>query len=101
MRLVVADKLIELPCGVGDTVYVIPSEVNYKLNIINGFGENNRVYEQVVSRIEISKSGYLLVTCDGIRSVVDKFYKKTWFIKKEEAEVALEELERGKGNETD
>ena len=55
MRLVVADKLIELPCGVGDTVYVIPSEVNYKLNIINGFGENNRVYEQVVSRIEISK----------------------------------------------
>ena len=93
MRLIVADKLMELPCAVGDTVYVIPSEVNYKLNIINGFDENNRVYEQVVSRIEISKSGYLLVTCDGMRSVVDKFYKKTWFIKEAEAEAALKELE--------
>lgn len=66
-------KLPKLPCAVGDTVYVIPSETNYKLNIINGHSENNRVYEQVVNRIEISKSGFLLLTCDGMASVIDKF----------------------------
>lgn len=82
-------KLQRLPCAVGDTVYVIPSETNYKLNIINGRSENNRVYEQIVIRIEISNTGYLFVTCDGMASVVDTFYKKTWFLSREEAEAAL------------
>lgn len=85
-------KLLKLPCAVGDTVYVIPSKANYKLNIINECSENNRVYEQVVNRIEISNTGYLLVTCDGMASVVDTFYKKTWFLTREEAEAALKEL---------
>lgn len=85
-------KLLKLPCAVGDTVYVIPSEVNYKLNIINECSENNRVYEQVVNRIEISNTGYLLTTCDGMASVVDTLYKKTWFLTREEAEAALKEL---------
>lgn len=88
-------KLLKLPCAVGDTVYVIPSETNYKLNIINGHSENNRVYEQIVNRIEITQTGYLLVTCDGMSSVVDVFYKKTWFLTREEAEAALKELEEG------
>lgn len=48
-------KLLKLPCAVGDTVYVIPSKTNYKLNIINGHSENNRVYEQIVNRIEITE----------------------------------------------
>lgn len=86
------EKLLKLPCAVGDTVYVIPSETNYKLNIINEHSENNRVYEQVVGRIEISNTGYLLVTCDGMASVVDVFYKKTWFLTREEAESALKKL---------
>lgn len=86
-------KLLKLPCAVGDTVYVIPSEINYKLNIISGHGENNRVYEQIVNRIEISERGYLLVTCDGMESVVNTFYKKTWFLTGEEAEAALKELQ--------
>lgn len=85
-------KLLKLPCAVGDTVYVIPSETNYKLNIISEHSENNRVYEQIVNRIEISNTGYLLATCDGMASVVDTFYKKTWFLTKEEAEAALKEL---------
>lgn len=85
-------KLLKLPCAVVDTVYVIPSKTNYKLNIINGHSENNRVYEQIIGRIEISNSGYLLVTCDGMASVVDTFYKKTWFLTREEAEAALKEL---------
>lgn len=82
-------KLLKLPCAVGDTVYVIPSKTNYKLNIINGYGESNRVYEQVVDRIEISRHGYLLSTCDGMQNVIDKFYKETWFLTYEEAESAL------------
>lgn len=85
-------KLLKLPCAVGDTVYVIPSKTNYKLNILNGRKENNRVYEQVVNRIEIFGNGYLLTTCDGMQSVVDKFYKETWFLTLEEAEAALEKL---------
>lgn len=90
------NRLIKLPCAVGDIVYVIPSKTNYKLNTLNGLKEDNRVYEQIVNRIEIFSNGYLLSTCDGIRSVVDKFYKKTWFLTREEAEAALKELERGK-----
>ncbi len=86
-------KLLKLPVAVGDTVYVIPSKANYKLNIINGYSKNNRVYEQIVNRIEISDTGYLLVTCDGMASVVDVFYKKSWFLTREEAEAALKELE--------
>lgn len=85
-------KLLKLPCAVGDTVYVIPSKVNYKLNILNGHKENNRVYEQIVNRIEIFKNGYLISTCDGMQSVVDKFYKETWFLTEEEAKAALKQL---------
>lgn len=85
-------KLLKLPVAVGDTVYVIPSKANYKLNIINGYSKNNRVYEQIVNRIEISDTGYLLVTCDGMASVVDVFYKKSWFLTREEAEAALKEI---------
>ncbi len=86
-------KLLKLPCALGDTVYVIPSKTNYKLNILNGHGENNRVYKQVVNRIEVSKNGYLLSTCDGMASVADVFYKETWFLTQEEAEAALKEYE--------
>ena len=85
-------KLLRLPCAVGDTVYVIPSKTNYELNIINGYSENNRVYEQIVNRIEISRTGYLISTCDGMASVVDMFYKKTWFLTSEAAEAALKEM---------
>lgn len=86
-------KLLKLPCAVGDTVYVIPSKTNYKLNILNGHRENNRVYKQVVNRIEVSKNGYLLSTCDGMASVADVFYKETWFLTQEEAEAALKKYE--------
>ena len=85
-------KLLKLPCAVGDIIYVIPSKTNYKLNILNGHKENNRVYQQEVNRIEIFRDGYLLSTCDGMQSVIDKFYKETWFLNREQAEAALKEL---------
>lgn len=85
-------KLKKLPCKIGDTIYVIPSKVNYDLNILNERAENNRVYEQIVNRIEISEYGYLLSTCEGMACVLERFYKKTWFLTQEEAETALKEL---------
>lgn len=84
-------RLVELPCKIGDTIYKIPSAVNYKLNVVNGHQENNRVYEQVVCSIKICPSGYLLETCDGKDCVIEQFFKESWFITKSEAEQALAE----------
>ncbi len=90
--------LLRLPCKIGDTVYVVPSAVNYKLNLIDELGENNRVYEQTVSRIEMFEQGYGLTTCDGANLLLSKFYGETWFLTREEAEKKLKELEEQKNN---
>ena len=90
-------KLLRVPCKIGDTIYVIPSGVNYRLNILSGHEENNRVHEQVVNRIEIGRYGYSLSTCDGMAGAVEESYKATWFLTKEEAEAALKCPEGGKG----
>lgn len=87
-------KLLKLPCKIGDTIYVIPSETNYRLNVINRHEENNRVYEQTVGNIEICERGYLINTCDGMRSVLEEFYKITWFLTQKEAEAALKNYEQ-------
>lgn len=85
-------KLKKLPCKIGDTIYVIPSKANYGLNIVNRHKENNRVYEQIVDHIRFYRSGYLLSTCEGQACVVEESYKETWFLIKDEAEIALEKL---------
>ena len=87
--------LLRLPCKFGDTVYKIPSKVNYDLNVLNGHQENNRVYRQVVRAVHISQRGYYLETeatdiTDEI--LVDKFYGETWFLTREEAEAKLKEM---------
>lgn len=85
--------LLELPCKVGDTVYVIPSLTNFRLNIVNGYTENNRVYEQKVHSIQMwNTDEWCLWTCDGIILLLQRFYKKTWFLTKEDAEAKLKEL---------
>lgn len=91
-------KLLKLPCTVGDTVYVIPSKSNYRLNIINGMREHNRVYKQVVDHIEIFPTGYLLSTCDGMASVSEQFFNKTWFLTQKQAEAALKKMAHQMGN---
>lgn len=85
-------KLLRLPCAVGDTIYVIPSKIDYKLNILDRLEANNRVYAQPVDRIDIFKSGYFLSTCDGTDGVGQQFYKETWFLTQEEAETALQKM---------
>ena len=34
--------LLRLPCGIGSDVYLIPSKVNYELNILSLHPENNK-----------------------------------------------------------
>lgn len=88
-----AGQLLVLPCKIGDTIYVIPSKVNYDLNKLS-HPENNRVYQQIVSGIRMyHRDDYLLETCEGLCIVLESYFKNTWFLTKEEAKAALEERE--------
>lgn len=87
-------KYIKLPCKVGDTVYVVPSLCNFRLNIVNGYPENNRICEQKVHSLQMwNANEYCLWTCDGIILLPQRFYKETWFFTKSEAEQKLKELQ--------
>ena len=86
--------LLRLPCKVGDTVYVVPSNTNYRINIVNGHTEYNRVYYQKVSNISIYSVGtYSLITCEGMGIVSSDFLGETWFLTENEANDKLKELE--------
>ena len=76
------NKLLKLPCAVGDTVYVI--EVD----------EENFTHFYCPKKIAEYK--FNLQMLDLL-----ELFGKCIFLTKEEAEAALKELERGKGNETD
>ena len=95
--------LLRLPCKIGDDVYLIPSKVNYDLNVLSKHKENNRVYHQKVARIVIT-DGHWYIECDKDieygtdRICIDLFYKETWFLAKEEAEQALARMEEKNAN---
>ena len=90
--------LLRLPCGIGSDVYMIPSKINYKLNILSLHPENNKVYHQKVSLITFTENGWY-IKCDKDREYAierilsEKMYKETWFLSQEEAEAKLEEME--------
>ena len=90
--------LLRLPCGIGSDVYMIPSKINYKLNILSLHPENNKVYHQKVSLITFTENG-CYIKCDKDREYAierilsEKMYKETWFLSQEEAEAKLEEME--------
>ena len=90
--------LLRLPCGIGSDVYMIPSKINYKLNILSLHPENNRVYHQKVDLITFSENGWY-IKCDKDREYAierilsEKMYKETWFLSQEEAEAKLKEME--------
>lgn len=89
--------LLRLPCGIGSDIYFIPSKVNFRLNLLSGLTEENRVFHQVVDRITFRKNGWYM-ECDadleyGIGRILrDENYGVTWFLSKEEAEARLREL---------
>lgn len=90
--------LLWLPCGIGSDVYLIPSKVNYELNILSQHPENNKVYHQKVALITFTEKGWYM-ECDKDREYAtdrilsEKMYKETWFLSQEEAEAKLKEME--------
>lgn len=91
--------LLRLPCGIGADIYFIPSKTNYKLNILQGYPESNRVYHQNVEEIAFTQYGWYLECDKDIEYAtgqifIDKLYKETWFLAQAEAEQKLKEMER-------
>ena len=92
-------RLIVLPCAIGDGVYMIPSKVNYDLNVLHRKEEFNRVYHQKVDRIHLDNEHWWL-ECDKDREwgtgriLVDVLLGETWFLTLAEAEKALAEREK-------
>ena len=78
-------KLLKLPCGVGDTVWFIKSNFAYMKN----------PKAEKVRKIEII-DGEIIFRTEN-RCFEMKRIGKTVFLTEEEAEAALKELERGKG----
>ena len=90
--------LLRLPCGIGSDIYFIPSKTNYKLNILQGYPESNRVYHQNVEKISFTQYGWYLECDKDIEYAtgqifIDKLYKETWFLTQAEAEQKLKEME--------
>lgn len=89
--------LLKLPCYIESDVYFIPSKVNFELNKLNGYENNNRVYHQKVAKIVFNEHGWYL-ECDkdleyGTGHIlIDKYYKETWFLTQTEAEEALKRM---------
>lgn len=89
--------LLRLLCGIGTDIYYIPSEKNFRLNLLNGHGEENRVFHQTVGRITFRKNGWYM-ECDSDleygtgRILLDTSYGVTWFLTREEAEAKLKEM---------
>lgn len=88
-----AGTLVELPCKVGDTVYVIPSYTNVKLNLVcEKFGENadmlNRVTSPCIDHITFYKGDYAIFNECGTLGRGESF-GETWFLTYDEAEAKL------------
>jgi len=80
------NRLMELPCAVGDTAWIV---------------FEGEIFKCMVSKFDIVRNGIFPMlrineTLETI-SVSMKTLEKTWFLTKEVAEAALKELERGKG----
>lgn len=97
--------LFRLPVAIGSDVYFIPSKVNYKLNVLHHHEKLNRVYHQKIARIHFTENGWyaegnLNLEYGVVDSLfVDKLYKETWFLDKDEAERKLAEMKGGGADE--
>ena len=105
------EKAIVVPVKLGDTIYVIPSETNYRLNIVNRREDRNKVYKYLVDEIRYNKYGFSIVSyIDSVPFYfnekipknlcanfdTEKFYSETWFTTEQEAQDKLKEIQ---GNE--
>ena len=87
------NRLVILPCKVGDDIYAIPSEVNYRLNKSFGAKGLNAICRQVVDHIEFNSYGYLVSTNEGMTVHRQEAFGETWFLTQAEAEQKLKEME--------
>ena len=81
-----AKTIIEIQVSIGDTIYIIPNEDEFKQNIINKCEENNKIQEQKVTSIQwYDNENYFVITENGTysHSSFDEYI--TWFINKEQA----------------
>ena len=85
--------LLRLPCKVGDDIYAIPSEVNYRLNKSFGAKGLNAICRQVVDHIEFNSYGYLVSTNEGMTVHRQEAFGETWFLTRDEAEQRLKEMD--------
>lgn len=107
-------KLIELPCAVGDTVYVVTACENVVMNHDNDYftgtgaiechyendcpctdcgDENKRVFETYCSNIYLDEDGLNIILEDFAFTATLEDFGKTVFLTKEEAERKLAEME--------
>ena len=87
------NRLVILPCKVGDDIYAIPSEVNYRLNKSFGAKGLNAICRQVVDHIEFNSYGYLVSTNESMTVHRQEAFGETWFLTRDEAEKKLKEME--------
>lgn len=82
------------PCEIGDTIYVIPSRTNWRINnMYESMKPLNRIYEQTVDGIHIYQSGYTVSSCEGAQHQPSVLFGETWFLSRGEAAKALKERE--------
>ena len=87
--------LIELPCAIGSTIYLVPSETQFRLNNIGeSFKKHNRVYEIEVYQVYMNKNDYVLYNFEQTASALGSSFGETWFLTKAEAEKKLKELQK-------
>lgn len=89
-------RLVELPCKVGDTVYCVPSETQYKINCVNRNFDRNRIMEIEIEYVEFNEHGWFLANQYKHDIFTMEFFGITWFLTRESAEVRLKELQEGK-----
>lgn len=96
-----AGTLVELPCKVGDKVYVIPSYTNVKLNLVCekcGMDTNilNKVVSWYIDHITFYENDYTISNEYDVLGRGESF-GETWFFTYEEAEAKLKEyIEKSK-----
>ena len=83
-------EIFEAPCKVGDTIYAIPSDAQYGLNMLH-HNENNKVYEQVIDEVRFTRSGWYVMTCELKAGQVGSSLGENWFLTRKEAEKKLQE----------
>lgn len=85
-----SEKAEKIPCVPGDTVYVIPSEIGCRLNILNRKEEENKIRKRKVFESVAEKNGeYYLIVSGRLGILISECYGSTWFTNRAKADRVL------------